>query len=106
MAAEIAEEGFDSAVSAGIAVVDFWAPWCGPCKMLGAVLEKVEPEIESLGARLCKVNIDDQPGLAVRFEVMSIPALLFFKDGSLVKRLDGLQRPDGILAALKEAAAG
>ena len=104
MATELAEDGFDGAVSDGVKVVDFWAPWCGPCKMLGAILEKIEGDIAGLGAALCKVNVDEQPGLAVRFEVMSIPALLFFKNGELVKRLDGLQRPDDILDALKSLA--
>ena len=105
MAIELAEDGFDGAVADGVAVVDFWAPWCGPCKMLGAILEKIEGDISGLGAKLCKVNVDEQPGLAVRFEVMSIPALLFFKNGELLQRLDGLQRPDDILAAIKSALA-
>ncbi len=101
MAIELTEDGFDGAVADGVKVVDFWAPWCGPCKMLGAILEKIEGDISGLGATLCKVNVDEQPGLAVRFEVMSIPALLFFKNGELVQRLDGLQRPDDVLAAIR-----
>ena len=101
MATELSEDGFDGAVAEGVKVVDFWAPWCGPCKLLGAILDKIEPEIESLGAAVCKVNVDEQPGLAVRFEVMSIPALLVFKNGEQVNRFDGPQRPDDILAAIK-----
>ena len=103
MSKELKTDGFDAAVSGGLQIVDFWAPWCGPCKMLGAIMEKIEPEIEALGAGVCKVNVDDEPELAVRFEVMSIPALLFFKNGELVHRLDGLQRPDDILSAVKSA---
>lgn len=104
MAEELTEDGFDAAIAQGVKVVDFWAPWCGPCKMLGAILEKMDGDLASLGATLCKVNVDEQPGLAVRFEVMSIPALLFFKNGEQVLRLDGLQRPDDILAALRSIA--
>lgn len=105
MAKELKTGEFDGAVASGVHVVDFWAPWCGPCKMLGAIIEKIGPEIESLGVEVCKVNVDEEAELAVRFEVMSIPALLFFKDGELVNRLDGLQRPDEILAAAKSALA-
>ncbi len=105
MAKELKTDGFDGAVAGGVQVVDFWAPWCGPCKMLGAILEKMEPELEALGAGVCKVNVDEEAELAVRFEVMSIPALLFFRNGELVNRLDGLQRPDEILAAVNSALA-
>ena len=105
MSAELSEQEFDSSIAGGAAVVDFWAPWCGPCKMLGAILEKIEPEIEQMGVRVYKVNVDEAAELAVRFEVMSIPALLFFKDGAMVNRLDGLQRPDEVLAAVKSQTA-
>jgi len=101
MAKEIKTGEFDGATAGGVKLVDFWAPWCGPCKMLGAIIDKIEPEIEALGAEVCKVNVDEEPELAVRFEVMSIPALLFFKNGELAHRLDGLQRPDDVLSAVK-----
>ena len=105
MAKDIKTDEFDGAVAGGVKVVDFWAPWCGPCKMLGAIMEKIEPEIAALGAEVCKVNVDEEPELAVRFEVMSIPALLFFKNGEMALRLDGLQRPDDILASVKSVLA-
>ena len=90
---------FDAAVASGISLVDFWATWCGPCKMQGALLEQKlvpeHPEIEVL-----KVNVDEQPALAARFEVMSIPTLLLYRDGELVDQVVGLTKPDEILSKL------
>ena len=95
----VKESEFDAAVSAGKVVVDFWAPWCGPCKMQGALLETKlvpeHPEVEVL-----KVNVDEEPGLAARFGVMSIPTLLLYRDGKQVEQIVGLTKPDEILAKL------
>lgn len=95
----VKESEFDSAVSAGKVIVDFWAPWCGPCKMQGALLETKlvpeHPEVEVL-----KVNVDEEPGLAARFGVMSIPTLLLYRDGKQVEQIVGLTKPDEILAKL------
>ena len=95
----ITEAEFDEGMKSGKVVVDFWATWCGPCKMQGAILEQKlvpdHPEIEVL-----KVNVDEQPALAARFEVMSIPTLLLYKDGELVDQVVGLTKPDEILAKL------
>jgi thioredoxin 1 len=69
-------------------VVDFWAEWCGPCKMVAPVLEEIASE-HSAQLRVAKVNVDEHPGLAQQFNVMSIPTLIVFKDGSEVKRVVG-----------------
>lgn len=80
-------------------LVDFWATWCGPCKMQGALIDQKlvpeHPEIEVL-----KVNVDEEPALAARFGVMSIPTLILYKDGQVVDQLVGLTKPDEILAKL------
>ena len=93
----ITESEFDESVKSGKVVVDFWATWCGPCKMQGALLEqklvREHPEIEVL-----KVNVDEEPALAARFGVMSIPTLILYKDGQVVDQLVGLTKPDEILA--------
>lgn len=95
----ITEAEFDEGVKSGRVVVDFWATWCGPCKMQGALLEqKLVPDHP--GIEVLKVNVDEQPGLAARFEVMSIPTLLLYKDGELVDQIVGLTKPDEILAKL------
>ena len=96
---DIKEAEFDNAVKTGKVIVDFWATWCGPCKMQGALIEQKlvpdHPEIEVL-----KVNVDEEPALAARFGVMSIPTLLLYKDGQLVEQLVGLTKPDELLAKL------
>ena len=96
---DIKEAEFNDAVKGGTVIVDFWATWCGPCKMQGALIEQKlvpeHPEIEVL-----KVNVDEEPGLAARFGVMSIPTLLLYKDGQLVEQLVGLTKPDELLAKL------
>ena len=95
----ITEAGYDEAVKTGKVLVDFWATWCGPCKMQGALIDQKlvpeHPEIEVL-----KVNVDEEPALAARFGVMSIPTLIFYKDGQVVDQLVGLTKPDEILAKL------
>ncbi len=96
---DIQEAEYDEAVKTGKVIVDFWATWCGPCKMQGALIDQKivpeHPEIEVL-----KVNVDDEPALAARFGVMSIPTLILYKDGQLVEQIVGLTKPDEILAKL------
>ena len=95
----ITEAGYDEAVKTGKVLADFWATWCGPCKMQGALIDQKlvpeHPEIEVL-----KVNVDEEPALAARFGVMSIPTLILYKDGQVVDQLVGLTKPDEILAKL------
>lgn len=69
-------------------VLDFWATWCGPCRMLSPVLEELSSAYRDR-ALFCKVNIDEEPSLAARFAIASIPTLLFFKDGKIVTRSVG-----------------
>ncbi|MBR2970842.1 MAG: thioredoxin [Clostridia bacterium] len=79
---------FDSEISGGTVLVDFWAAWCGPCKMLAPILEQLDSE--NTGVKICKVNVDESPELAKRFGIMSIPTLLLFKDGNLADKSVGL----------------
>lgn len=80
-------------------LVDFWAEWCGPCKMLLPVIEELAAEVND--AKICKVNVDEQPDLAARFRVMSIPTLIVFKNGQAVQTVVGVQSKQKLLDMLK-----
>ncbi len=79
------------------ALVDFWAPWCGPCQMMGPTIDKLAGDYAGR-VKVAKVNVDDAPDLATRYGIRSIPSLLFFKNGEVVDQLVGVQ-PESVLAA-------
>lgn len=82
-------------------LVDFWAEWCGPCKMVAPVLDEIAGE--NVGKmRIMKLNVDDNPEIARRFEVMSIPTMIVFKDGQPAKRMVGAKGKGQILQELSE----
>ena len=85
-------------------LVDFWAEWCGPCKMLGPVLDELATEYSGK-ARIAKVNIDDHQDLAAKFGIQSIPTLLFFKGGQVVEQVVGLKSKRDLKASLDRAIA-
>ena len=80
-------------------LVDFWATWCGPCQMVGPIVEKLGEEVTD--AKICKVDVDENPDLAREYRVMSIPTFLVFKDGQMVKRDMGAKPKEELLALLK-----
>jgi thioredoxin 1 len=100
---KVSDATFDETVvgSDTVVVVDFWAEWCGPCKMIAPVLEEIASQHpEKL--RIVKLNVDDNPETARRFDVMSIPTLLVFKDGEPAKRLVGAKGKGQLLQDLAE----
>jgi thioredoxin 1 len=87
------EESFDKALQEkGLLVADFWAEWCGPCKMLGPVIEQLAADYDGK-AVVGKINVDDEPELAQRYGIMSIPTVIFFKDGQEIDKKIGVMPP-------------
>ena len=86
----LTEQNYDEALLAaeGLVMVDFWAEWCGPCRAVAPVLEELA-EASDGEVTLLKVNVDENPGLAARYEIRSIPTILFVKDGEVVDRVVG-----------------
>ncbi len=87
---ELTNDNFDATVNEGVALVDFWAPWCGPCRMIAPVIEELAEEYDGK-AKICKVNTDEEQEIAVKFGIRSIPTLIFLKDGQVVDQIVGAQ---------------
>ena len=100
---DLSTSTFDEVVGASSepVVVDFWAEWCGPCKMIAPILEEIANE-KAGALKIAKLNVDDNPDLARRFDVMSIPTLIVFKDGQPSKRLVGAKGKNQLLQELTE----
>ena len=81
-------------------LVDFWAEWCGPCRMLGPVIDELAGETQGK-AKICKVNVDEEQPLAMKFGVMSIPTVMIFKNGSVVAKFVGVRPKEELLKALQ-----
>ena len=100
---QLTESTFDEVVGSANEplIVDFWAEWCGPCKMIAPILDEIATEHEGK-LQVAKLNVDDAPDVARRFEVMSIPTLLVFRDGQVAKRLIGAKGKGQLLEDLAE----
>ncbi len=83
----------------GTAMVDFWASWCGPCQMVGPIIEEIANEVSDV--KVCKVNVDEQPDIAGKYNVMSIPTIIIFKNGEPVNVSVGAKPKPELLALLK-----
>lgn len=97
---ELSSGTYDDAVKNGVVLVDFWAPWCGPCKMQTPILEKVAAAIGDQ-AMIAKVNVDENPELAAKYGIRSIPTLILLKDGENKQQLIGLQQEAALVSAIK-----
>jgi thioredoxin 1 len=85
---ELTPANFEEVTKEGVSMVDFWAPWCGPCRMIAPVIEELAGDFEGK-AKICKVNTDEEQDLAVKYGIRSIPTILFMKNGEVVDQMVG-----------------
>jgi thioredoxin 1 len=97
---KVSDAGFDAAVAGEVALVDFWAPWCGPCRMQGPIVDEVAQTVAGR-ANVLKVNVDESPAVASRFSIRAIPTLVLLKDGREVRRFVGMQSKVALVAAIE-----
>lgn len=101
-AQELTTSEFDATVNSGVTLVDFWAEWCGPCRMMTPIIDELAREFDGR-AKVCKINVDNEPDVAMKFDVSSIPTLIVFKDGGISKRFVGVTKKELIADALQSA---
>ncbi|WP_372808991.1 thioredoxin [Pontiella sp.] len=96
---ELSGSNYEESTKGGVVLVDFWAPWCGPCKMQTPILEKVAAEVGEK-AIIAKVNVDENPELAAKYGIRSIPTLILLKDGENKQQFVGLQQQAALVSAI------
>ena len=99
---DLNDDEFDMNIAEGVTLVDFWAPWCGPCRMQTPILEELAESIEGQ-VKIAKVNTDEASGVAGGFGVQAIPTLILFKDGKELQRFIGVQSKDILMDAIGSA---
>ena len=102
MTIEVTDATFQEETKDGIVLVDFWATWCGPCRMQAPILEQLSEELDESELKIVKMDVDENPVTPQSFGVMSIPTLLFKKDGEVVKHVAGVHTKDQIKGILAE----
>lgn len=102
MAKTFTDSNFEAETSNGLALVDFWAPWCGPCRMQGPIIDELAEEMTDVS--IGKINVDENPSVAANFGVQSIPTLLIKKDGQVVETLVGVHRKEQLKEILSKHA--
>jgi thioredoxin 1 len=98
----VSAEEFNKEIAAGVVLVDFWAPWCPPCRRQGPIVDEVAEKAKAYG-KVIKLNVDDEPAVASKFGIRSIPTLIIFKDGKIQKQFQGFTDASTLIAAMKAA---
>ncbi|PAV27640.1 thioredoxin [Virgibacillus profundi] len=99
----VTDQNFTEETGKGLVLADFWAPWCGPCKMIAPVLEEIDGEMEEK-VQIVKLDVDENQETAGKFGVMSIPTLLLFKDGNVVDQVIGFQPKEALVDLINKHA--
>ena len=98
----VSAEEFNKEIAAGVVLVDFWAPWCPPCRRQGPIVDDVAEKTKAF-AKVLKLNVGDEPAVASKYAIESIPTLIIFKDGKIQKQFQGLTKASTLIAAMKAA---
>jgi len=99
--ANVTDQNFSEETAEGLVLVDFWAPWCGPCKMIAPVLEEIDGEMGEK-VKIVKLNVDENQETAGKYGVMSIPTLLLMKDGNIVDQVIGFQPKEALVNVINK----
>lgn len=86
----------------GVALIDFFTTWCGPCKMQGSIIDELEKELVGQNVKVGKVDIDESPSVSAKFNVMSVPTLILFKDGKVIETMVGLQSKEALRKKIED----
>ena len=95
----LTKDNFDSVTSSGLVLVDFWATWCGPCRMQAPILDELDEQLGNK-VKVCKLDVDDEPAIAQRFGVFSIPTLMVFRDGKMISKEVGVHTVEQLMTML------